>query len=97
MKLLHASPNPDLHKLGITPNANKTCCRFNDGYVYLADLNYLESQYFQYCPKGIYYIFEVDIPESCGRLEYMDRVNHYRHYGPIDKNIKPHSVRFVKG
>jgi hypothetical protein len=96
MKLYHASLYPMCHQKGILHGVKKTCCNFDDGFVYLGTKEYLEEQYFKYCPNGTYYIFEVDIDRS--DLEYIDRVDHYRHRGNIDPEyVKPNSVRIVKG
>ena len=95
MILYHASRESNLHKIGIDPDAPKTCCNFNDGFVYLADLDYLYQQYFSYCPKGIYYIFEVDVEDES--LIFLPDVNHYKHFGCINKKfVKPYTVKVVK-
>jgi hypothetical protein len=95
MKLFHASPYPMCHKDGIKHKVNKTCCNFDDGYVYLATKDYLREQYFKYCPNGIYYVYEVNPPKD--RLEHIGHVNHYRYLGDIDpKYVEPNSVEVVK-
>lgn len=95
MKLYHASLCHNLHKVGMKINSEPTCGRFKEPYVYLGSLEYLEKQYFRYCPKGIYYVFEVDIDQQ--KLEYLEKVNHYRYSGNIDAHrINPHSVKVVK-
>lgn len=95
MILFHASPCGELHKEGLKSGSKTTCCRYEDSFVYLADLNYLENQYFQYCPKGVYYIFEVDADGL--NLEHLEKVNHYRHRGSIESDrISPYGVKVVK-
>lgn len=96
MKLYHASQHHNLHKRGIVNSEELTCGRFHDGYVYLGSMKYLEEQYFQYCPKGTYYIFEVNLPENFP-LEYLEKVDHYRYSGNIDaKYVEPYRVKIVR-
>jgi len=95
MKLYHASYVPTLHKDGLKPNQSPVCCNRSVDCVYLGSNDYLDSQYFEYCPKGIYYVFEVDVPQD--NLEYLPKVNHYRYWGNIDpKYVKPFRVKVVK-
>jgi len=94
MRLYHASLVPTIHQDGLHPNCKPICCNKPVPCVYLGSLQYLEEQYFEYCPKGVYYIFEVDTPED--HLEHLPDVKHYRYWGSIDaENITPHSVQVV--
>ena len=95
MKLYHASKSGMLHVDGIRTNVEKNCCNFNDGYVYLGSLEYLNEQYFSYCPKGLYYIFEVQVDFL--KLEYLNKVEHYRHLGDISpKFVRPFDVKVIR-
>lgn len=94
MILYHASRYPMCHKDGIKHKVEKTCCLFDDGAVYLGSLDYLREQYFQYCPKGIYYIFEVNVPKE--RVVHLEKVNHYKHCGDISSEcVSPYGVEVV--
>ena len=95
MILFHASPCSDLNRNGLKPNRKPTCGMRKDPCVYLGSLEYLEDQYFQYCPKGVYYIFKVDVPED--QLEHLEKVKHYRYWGTIQSDrISPFDVKFVR-
>ena len=92
MKIYHASPYGMLHREGVKCQQKTTCSRFNDGYVFLGSLEYLNEQYFKYCPKGTYYIFEINIDES--RLE--EAPGHYKHLGDIAAEcVEPYGVKIV--
>ena len=95
MKLYHASPFPELHKTGININCKPTCCKNSISAVYLGSLEYLDSQYFRYCPKNVYYIYETSVDDY--RLEYISRVDHYMYRGCIDAQyVEPYGVKVVK-
>lgn len=92
--LYHASPCADLHRDGLKRFSKPTCCNRVEENIYLGSLEYLHSRYFKYCPKGIYYIFEVDTENL--NLEYLDNVDHYLYNGDIEsQRIEPHGVKVV--
>lgn len=56
----HASPKEDLHKTGISTDADPTVTRGKSGWNYLGSHDYLHNQYLKYAPPGIYHIYQVD-------------------------------------
>ena len=57
----HASPIPNLDKIGIDPNAEPHVSSQKQGWVYLGSLNYIYTQYMAYAKTGTYYIYQVDV------------------------------------
>jgi hypothetical protein len=64
MKMYHASKSPKLDIDGIKIN-QKTLNSFypKSDYIYLGTLRYILSQYFQYTPRGKYFMYEVDVTD----------------------------------
>jgi len=56
----HASPYDDLHLEGIKGNCTPLVGWRRSPYIFLGTLKYLSFQYFQYAPKGTYFIYEID-------------------------------------
>lgn len=62
MKVYHASRNPDLLQLGIKKNQPTSCSIYDlSMHVYVGTLDYIYNQYLKYCPKGTYYIYEIEV------------------------------------
>jgi hypothetical protein len=57
----HASPVDNLHVVGIRPRSQPRVTRHRTDFVYLGSLNYIYDQYFKYCGRGRFWIYEVDI------------------------------------
>jgi hypothetical protein len=61
----HASRNPDLCATGIKIGKPTSCSIYRKSkHVYVGTLDYINNQYLKYCPKGTYYIYEIDIEHN---------------------------------
>lgn len=56
----HASPHPNLHKTGITPDADPHVSVNHQNYVYLGSLDYIINHYLKYAHSGTYYVYKIN-------------------------------------
>lgn len=62
MTVYHASRISNLIELGIRINSPTSCSVFKKSkHVYVGTLEYILNQYLTYCPKGLYYIYEIEV------------------------------------
>ena len=78
----HASPHPNLHTIGIRPDADPHVSINHQGWTYLGSLDYITNHYLKYARSGTYYIYKIntsgydingDLPgEQVRTREYID-------------------------
>lgn len=68
--LYHASPVSNLHVTGLIPGSDPQTSRWRMPHTYLGSLDYLLSDFFNYCKPGLYYLYSVDV--STTTLEEWD-------------------------
>ena len=60
--LFHASKVPKLNKDGLKINKDTTCCNeYKSREIYFGSIEYIKKDYFSYCPKGMYFIYKINV------------------------------------
>ena len=61
MTYYHASRNSNLCAAGIQVGQSTSCSIYRESkHIYVGTLKYIHEQYLKYCPKGTYYIYEIE-------------------------------------